>query len=75
MRLSIEEVDRRRPDLDGEGSRELGLLCGCRPTESNGDSDRGVDGARGSRLVVVEAGDRDLGWVYGSDLLRMREPR
>lgn len=57
----MDDVDRRRPDRDGDGSRELGLLCG--PAEPEGDSDRGEVGAIGSRLLVLEAGDRALGCV------------
>jgi len=40
-----------------------------------GDNERGVGGVT-SRLVAEFAGDldRDAGCVYGSDLLRIREP-
>lgn len=43
----MDDVDCRRLDRDGDGSRELGLLWGCSAMGSNGDKDRpGVDGAR-----------------------------
>lgn len=47
----MDDVERRLLDLDGDVSRELGLL------REWGDSDRGEVGACGSRLVVEVAGD------------------
>ena len=58
----MDDVDKRRTDLAGEGSREPGLLRGRRP-ECNGDRDRAGEGPRASRLVIVGAGDRMLGCV------------
>jgi hypothetical protein len=74
LRLSIEEVDCRRADLEGDESRELGLLCG-RSREPKGESDLGVMGAVGSKLCDIDAGDleREAGRTNGSDLLRPRE--
>lgn len=62
-------------DLEGDGSRELGLLWN-RAGVSKGERVLGVVGARGSKLVDVEAGDRgrETGRPNGSDLLRPREP-
>lgn len=61
-------------DLEGDGSRELGLLWN-RAGVSKGERVLGVVGARGSKLVDVEAGDRgrETGRPNGSDLLRPRE--
>lgn len=66
----MEDVERRLLDRDGDASRELGLL------REWGDRERGEVGATGSRLVAEVTGDleRETVCVYGSDLLRIRDP-
>lgn len=68
----MDDVDCRRLDRAGEGSRELGLLRDwLKLTGSNGERDRlGVEGAK----LLAADGDRGRGAVrvYGSETLRIR---
>lgn len=71
----MDDVDCRRLDRAGEGSRELGLLRDwLKPTGSNGDRDR--PGVEGAKLLAAD-GDRGRGAVrvYGSETLRIRPER
>lgn len=69
FRLSVDEVERRWFDGDGNTSCVPGLLCEC------GDGGRGVGGVT-SILVAELTGDDvgDAGCAYCSDPLGIRGP-